>query len=421
MTLSWNHISRQHISLIINILASLFFITVLMFKKGYSYVPMMLGGISVIYLLLYLFKFKQKWTLDKEDKGIIYAFLLYFATFVMSAVVHGDGFREIDNPSRILLFIPLILLFTQFPLKPQFIFHAIPIGATVTGLLAIYQKFVLGTYKAFSEVTHHIQSGNISVTLSVLSLVIGIYWLIRKEHKFVAYCIIGALFGLLSSALSGARGGWVGLPIVILSILFFYRQHLNKKLVATSLSTFSVLLIVIVSIPKLGVIQRYQAAEHDIIQYTEKNNKNTSLGARFDMWENAVAGIKQNPILGWGSQGYIELKKQQVAQKTMAKSTLKFNDAHNQYIDSWVKRGLVGLIGLLLIIFVPFRVFLRQINALTLETKCIAILGTTHILSTIFYFLSQTFLAHNSGSLFYFFIVILFYAMLKTSSKTDNV
>ncbi|MDY4594991.1 MAG: hypothetical protein SO424_08150 [[Pasteurella] aerogenes] len=101
MTLSWNHISRQHISLIINILASLFFITVLMFKKGYSYVPMMLGGISVIYLLLYLFKFKQKWTLDKEDKGIMFAFLLYFATFVMSAVVHGDGFREIDNPSRI--------------------------------------------------------------------------------------------------------------------------------------------------------------------------------------------------------------------------------------------------------------------------------------------------------------------------------
>lgn len=419
MTLSWNHISRQHISLIINILASLFFITVLMFKKGYSYVPMMLGGISVIYLLLYLFKFKQKWTLDKEDKGIIYAFLLYFATFVMSAVVHGDGFREIDNPSRILLFIPLILLFTQFPLKPQFIFHAIPIGATVTGLLAMYQKFVLGATKAFTDITHHIQSGNISVTLSILSIVVGIYWFIKKDYKFVVLCIIGALLGLLSSAISGARGGWVGLPIVVLAILFFYRQHLNKKLLATSLAAFIVLVTVIASIPKFGVIQRYQAAERDIIQYTQKNNKSTSLGARFDMWENAIAGIKQNPILGWGSKGYIELKKQQVAQKNMAKSTLKFNDAHNQYIDAWVKRGLVGLIGLLLIIFVPFRAFLRQINALTLETKCIAILGVTHILSTMFYFLSQTFLAHNSGSLFYFFLIVLFYAMLKTNSKTE--
>lgn len=220
MPFSWNPISRQHISLIINILASLFFITVLMFKKGYNYVPMILSGISVIYPLLYLVKFKQKWTTDKEDKGIIYAFLLYFATFVISAVVHGDGFREIDNPSRILLFIPLILLFTQFPLKPQFIFHAIPIGATVTGFLALYQKFVLGA-KAFTNVTHHIQSGNISVTLSMLSVVVGIYWFIKKDYKCAALCLIGVLFGLLLSVISGARGGWVGLPLVMLAILFF--------------------------------------------------------------------------------------------------------------------------------------------------------------------------------------------------------
>ena len=418
MTLSWNHISRQHISLIINILASLFFITVLMFKKGYSYVPMMLGGISVIYLLLYLFKFKQKWTLDKEDKGIIFAFLLYFATFVMSAVVHGDGFREIDNPSRILLFIPLILLFTQFPLKPQFIFHAIPIGATVTGLLAIYQKFVLGWPRTFPEIIR-IQAGDISITLGYLSIAILFYSVLTKNHKLSTICLLGIILGLLASALSMARGGWIALPAVVLSILFWYRHYLNKKLILSIIGIFAILSTILISVPKFGVMQRYQAAERDIIQYTQKNNKSTSLGARFDMWENAITGIKQNPILGWGSKGYIELKKQQVAQKNMAKSTLKFNDAHNQYIDAWVKRGLVGLIGLLLIIFVPFRAFLRQINALTLETKCIAILGATHILSTMFYFLSQTFLAHNSGSLFYFFLIVLFYTMLKTNSKTE--
>ena len=211
----------------------------------------------------------------------------------------------------------------------------------------------------------------------------------------------------------------MALPAVILSILFWYRHYLNKKLILSIIGIFAILSTILISVPKFGVMQRYQAAERDIIQYTQKNNKSTSLGARFDMWENAITGIKQNPILGWGSKGYIELKKQQVAQKTMEKSTLEFNDAHNQYIDAWVKRGLVGLIGLLLIIFVPFRAFLRQINALTLETKCIAILGVTHILSTMFYFLSQTFLAHNSGSLFYFFLIVLFYTMLKTNSKTE--
>ncbi|EER47360.1 hypothetical protein AM305_08534 [Actinobacillus minor NM305] len=411
-------IETKHISYLLNILISLFFITVLMFKKGYSYIPMTLGVFSVIYLLLYIFKFKNKWILDKEDKWLIFAFLAYFSTFFMSAIAHSDGFREVDNPSRILLFIPIILLLTQLLYHINFIFYAIPIGAITTGILALIQKFYLGLPKPFPGIMH-IQAGDISIALASFSIAIAIFWGSKKNHKWMSISILGAILGILASVLSGARGGWVGFPLVVLAILFCYRDFLNKKLIVISLSVIAILIITVASIPKFGVTQRYNAAKTDIIRYLEKGHKSTSLGARFDMWENAILGIQEKPILGWGSKGYIELKKQQVANKTMAKSTLHFNDTHNQYLDAFVKRGFVGFLGLMLIILVPLQFFLKRMSSAHLEVKAIAILGFIHIFSTIFYFLSQTYLAHNSGSIFYFFLVIIFYSLIKVKENSN--
>ncbi len=46
-----------------------------------------------------------------------------------------------------------------------------------------------------------------------------------------------------------------------------------------------------------------------------------------------------------------------------------------------------------------------------------AILGIVHIISHSFFFLSQSFLAHNSGSLFYFFVLILLYHLVKQNEE----
>ncbi|WP_373778046.1 O-antigen ligase family protein [Glaesserella sp.] len=413
-------INRNHTTLAVNILVALFFVTVLTFNKGYSYAPMMLGISAMIYLFIYLFGFKKKLSPSQHDKQLIFAFITYFATFVVSTVVHSDGFRVIDNPSRVLLFLPLILLFTHFPLRLNMILHAIPVGAATVGLLAIYQKFYLGLAKPFPD-TMHIQAGNISIALAAFSLVIALYWGIKKEFKFTLLCLLGALFGVLASALSGARGGWIGLPFVVATILFFYRQNLSKRFILLVVGIFTTFITLLVINPNTEVIQRYHVAKSDLTLYFEKGHKNTSLGARFDMWENAILGIQEKPILGWGSEGYQELKHSQVQNKTMAQSTLSFNDTHNQYLESWVKRGIVGLIGLLLILFVPLRYFFKRVNSDNLELKCIAVLGITHILSTMFYFLSQTFLAHNSGSIFYFFVLIVFYCLMKTQEKAISL
>ncbi|QLB20567.1 hypothetical protein A6B43_03000 [Vespertiliibacter pulmonis] len=411
-----HRIEKKQIVWLVNALVFLFFTTVLAFPKGYSFAPMVLAGIGIIYLFIYLVKYKKKLTPTKEDKWLIFAFVFYFATFLFLTLIHHDKLREIDNPSKILFFLPLLLLFKQFTINLKVILHGIPIGASVAGIIAIYQKFYLGAERAFSDIIS-IQAGDIAVSLSAFSLIIAIYWTKQNAYKLTILCIIGGLLGIIASTLSGTRGGWISIPFLFIITLYFYRNELSKRVIYSCTILFTAIIITIINIPQLDIIKRYKAAEDNIIQYIKRDTKTTSIGARLDMWQNALLGIKEKPILGWGSQGYLDLKKQQVKQKTMNKKTVLYNDAHNQYLDSLIKRGMLGLLALIAIIFIPLKVFLNRIKEPDILIRTISLLGIIHIIAILLYCLSQTFFAHNSGSIFYFFIIIILYEALSKSSS----
>ena len=401
-------IQEKHLTFTINLLVSLFFLTVLVVPKGYNYAPIILSAIGLIYFI----PLKKKLSFSSEDKKVIFSFLFYFYTFLLSIIINKDGIREIDNPSRLLLFIPLLLLFKNFPIKRKTILYAIPSSALITGCVALFQKFALGYEKPFPE-TMHIQMGDIAISLAISSLIISIYFSIKKEYKSALFGMIGLILAVSTSALSGARGGWIGFPIVFFIVLVLYRKYINKKLILSLFIITTLGFSTLLSSSKFGIEQRYNEAKSDIINYFEESNKDTSLGARFDMWENALIAIKEAPIFGHGSEGYNQFRDRQVSSGQMAKTTLGFKSLHNQYLESWVKRGVIGFIGLIFVILIPLFFFIKNLNTENLEIKCIAILGITHIISHLFFFTSQSFLAHNSGNIFYFFTFLIFYCLIK--------
>jgi uncharacterized protein HI_0874 len=401
-------IQEKHLTFTINLLVSLFFLTVLIIPKGYNYAPIILSAIGLIYFI----PLKKILSFSSEDKKLIFSFLFYFSTFLLSIIINKDGMREIDNPSRLLLFIPLLLLFKNFPIKRKTVLYAIPSSALITGCVALFQKSALGYEKPFPE-TMHIQMGDIAISLAISSLIISIYFSIKKEYKSALFGVIGLILAVSTSALSGARGGWIGFPIVFFIVLFLYRKYINKKLILSLFIITTLGFSTLLSSSKFRIEQRYNEAKSDIINYFEESNKDTSLGARFDMWENALIAIKEAPIFGHGSGGYNQFRDRQVSTGQMAKTTLGFNSLHNQYLESWVKRGIIGFIGLILVILTPLFFFIRNLNTENLEIKCIAILGVTHIISHLFFFTSQSFLAHNSGNIFYFFTLLIFYCLIK--------
>lgn len=396
----------------INFAVGFFFLSALSVKGGYNYSPVLLMLIGLGFIIHSYAVKKQKWTVSVDEKRLIFSYVFYFSLFLLSLLIHGDRLRELDNPSRILFLLPLLFLFRHFPLRFNILHYCIPAGAAIAGIVALYDRFYLHSPMAFSPRIMHIQGGDIAMSFGMFSLVLSLYFAIKTQLKPTALCFLAALFGILGSFLSTARGGWIGVPFIVLFILWSYRCSFSKKFFTSVLTVITLLIITAVSIPQTRIMERIEAAKNEIAAYISHDNGSTSVGARFDMWESSLLMAKEKPIFGWGVAGVTEKRKEQHQQGLISEFATQFNHAHNQFLDDLSKRGIFGLLALLGVLFVPLHFFWRNIKSDVLEVKTVAILGSVHCLSVIFYSLSQGFFTHNSGSIFYFFLVVVFYGLL---------
>ena len=63
---------------------------------------------------------------------------------------------------------------------------------------------------------------------------------------------------------------------------------------------------------------------------------------RFEMWRTALLLSNEHPLLGIGRSGYMEEKQDLAAEGKIGKMTRDYTNAHNDYLDTLVKRGAVG-------------------------------------------------------------------------------
>ena len=406
-------LKHDKLALFINVCVGFFFLSALTFQGGYNVAPMALMLLGLGYSVYCLFK-KMPFALTKETKWLIWTLLFYFSVFVLSWLIHDGKIRELDNPSRAILLIPVFLLLLKTPPKLSTFLWSVPLGSVLAGFMAIYDKFILQSEAAFSSRIMYIQGGDIAMSLGLFSMAIALYFWQKTQRKQSALCILAALFGILGSILSTARGGWPALPIILIALLWMYRRNLSKTFFITLIGLFAIAIIGIAQMPNNRMSERFAAAQYDIQQYLEQGNGSTSVGARFDMWQSVFIMVQEKPILGWGTQGALQKRHQLADQGVISQYAGQFTHAHNQYLDDLSKRGIVGLAAFLAIFVIPLRRFMQGLKSDSAETKLIAALGTLHVLAVMIYCLSQSFFTHNSGNLFYFFPTIVWYALFTT-------
>ena len=412
-------ITKQNwLATLINFAITLFFLSIFIVKGGYNVAPALLMLIGLGYSIYVLTK-KSLLNLSKVDKWLIYSYLFYFLTFVLSLCINGGKMRDLDTASRVVFLIPVLLLLLKYPIKTCVLSYSIPLGGIVSVCIALYDKFILNLNPDQNPRIMHIQGGDISMSLGILSLIIALYAYQKREVKLTVLSVIGALCGIVGSLLSTARGGWVALPILLIVILWIYRHSLSKRFFLTFFGIIAVASVGISQMPNNRIMERIDVARKDIQLYLDNKDGNTSLGARFEMWKSALEMVKENPLFGWGIQGATEKRKQETKEKIATGNIGQFTHAHNQYLDDLSKRGIIGLLALLAVLFIPLRSFMKNLKTANNEIKLIATLGVAHILSVMIYGLSQGFLVHNSGTIFYFFLTIVFYAAIQTHQKAE--
>ncbi|WP_167408813.1 O-antigen ligase family protein [Vreelandella sulfidaeris] len=255
-----------------------------------------------------------------------------------------------------------LLAVRAFTPSPHWLWLGVCCGALGAGVIAIYQRAIVGLSRADNGI-NAIPFGNLSLLMAVLSLVAGIYYLQQRRQLYywLLLLTIGAAFlGFLASLLSGTRGGWISIPFLAVLMLPATKNLITPKLRNIALLFMTVIAVAIVAYPPSGVWLRLVEIYDNIYQYFVNKDADTSLGIRFELWRAGWTMFVENPILGVGEGAVRELLPTLVAEEVAYERGIVYPQLHSDIIDTLARRGVLGVISLLLLYVVFAWVFAKQ-------------------------------------------------------------
>jgi len=275
-----------------------------------------------------------------------------------------------------------------FDLEVKFSFLLLPIlfgfqktdsNLRMTNILKLYliTSFLAGTFMLLMNVDHYFDTGKwlhyiaysfllhpsyLSLYFS-FSILVGIYLLkIRKANML---CIISTIILSLGNiAFAESKAAVLALLVLFIYLVFKLIKPTHRKIAAG----ISIIIIVIFG-AFANKVDRFSSISYTIEHYKqisanpEKAIESTAL--RFLVWESAISIIGDNPILGVGNGDvHTELSKAYKERKVKEALSLNMN-AHNQYLETAVGLGFIGLISLLVMLIPPL--FYRKMNTILVQ------------------------------------------------------
>lgn len=252
----------------------------------------------------------------------------------------------------------------------------VTLGAAIAALLAVLQVVVVGMPRAVGVHVNSIVFGDLAVLMGAMSL--GLHSVVdlrrfgttgrrladrfgNRSARVVA--VAAAVLGLLASLLSGARGGWVAIPMLAALLVIHHRGALSTMQMRRAIAvTAGVALLAVVIADGMPIVRAADAFD-DVRRYVgaapSESAAGTTLGARIEAWRSAVGAFVDRPLVGIGWGNLQDHFRADVAGGARHPRIAEFTHAHNQGIGALANGGLLGLGALAALLAVPARSFAR--------------------------------------------------------------
>jgi O-antigen ligase len=394
------------------------FATSISIYGGYKYSTLFLCLLSVGVF----FKKLNLTDFTRGDRLIFGVLSIYGLSLLGFDYVDTHSFPDPKLPSRFVIALPVMLLLFNVKNYSYYIWYGVVLGAIASFLWALYERFFLGQYRVSNGFVSII-FGDVGILLAMLSLIAAIYFHRKKCSLGVVVSFFAVLCGIGASALSASRGGWVALPVVVLFLFWQFRNVVKLKF-HVGFSVFLILAVsIFVLIPQTGVKARVVAGVTEVLEYTIKGQqRESSVGARFEMWKLATYMFLENPLLGAGRQSSSTIKKELVSSGKIIPLAARYSHSHNMLFDALGYRGIVGFLLELMVYLVPLFLFLRKIYEHNddWDIKIYALAGSTVPICFILFGLTEVVLIHGLGVTMFVFPIIYFWVSLRLQENRKN-
>ncbi len=362
-----------------------------------------------------------------RDRREIWFFVSLELMFITALATSYVTSAELDNGDRFLIFavggVMIYLAIRDLRPNGAWVWSGLAGGALLSMGVALYQVYGPSLQPRATGVVNPILFGNLSLSMGMIALaaLVGI----ERMHKFFALLMMfAALGGLVASMLSKSRGGWVAIPPVALLFAWGFSNVLPVRKILVALFIFGMILIVAYQTPATGLKSRIDLTAGNVIRYLESDDvgdsaRSTSIGARFEMWKSAWSMFSESPLLGGGWGEFRNYTRKLIKQGEISPAVGRYSHAHNEYLSTLAKGGLLGVLALMALFIVPGWIFLQLFRRNSDESlRSFALAGLVLILAYMSFALSEAIFERSRPVLFFtFYLAVLMAQAIRTEPK----
>jgi len=314
------------------------------------------------------------------------------AATLASQAYHGDiDSLYLDYPSRFFLSIPIYYALKNSQIRiVQILRYGMPLGAISALCVVLFVRYhglnEFGS-RASNLYLNPIHFGNLSLALGVLSACL-ISQTALPSLRANALQLSGLIAGLSASALSGTRGGWIAIPIVIIAWLYLSSETNKIKRLVIGLVAMGA--VAIASYLLVDVVQ--QRVHESVAEFTSvlRGDFSSSLGLRMQLWLAGIHMFMENPLFGVGPNEFFSSMERLHNSGVIppVPSSVFGTEVHSYFIACMAELGALGLLSALAIFFVPLFMFLKASKSKIDTVRISARAGVCFVLSFFVYCLT---------------------------------
>jgi len=313
--------------------------------------------VMILLILVSIHEFYSKKTIIYDKTGVLisYFFLLLFSLFYSHEF--NTGIKIVIRSLPFLL-IPVGLITTKTIDKQKL--KSISVGFYIGNLLTfvisllyaiiIYKNNPLPLEEGFSHFTNFVDIHPSYYSIYLLFSTSLLFWVYKKDRRFTA--VIKLILFVVLILIQLYLKSRAGLLATILIICLFTILNHKKKIIASVLSIVLALFLIL-----FKTLKNQDFLNRNVVE---------SAIDRLSIWLSSLDVIKKNIFIGVGIGDYqYELDRQYFLNNFDHGIHEKLN-THNQFLQTLVSNGLLGLLLFLSIFYFLFKRYLRFKNEIIL-------------------------------------------------------
>ena len=332
--------------------------------------PISRAGISLSIVLIFLFwileaDFKRKYFEIKNNYFILTIFIFILYSFI-SILWSSDKIFALEYVKKYYHFLIIPIIFTS--LKKEYIdkvFSAFLLGMLISEITSYGIFFELWRKEGISpnDPSPFMDHSNYSTYLAFTVFILMHKIIHTDDLKWKLAYSIFFLFSTSNLFLNGGRTGQFSFLITLCVIGFLnFKNKLKAVVLFISLGT-----TIFVSAYNISPVfkDRFDYFLHDVEVMINEKDFSNSFSLRVALWISGLEASKHNLIFGSGigdereNANYI-LQKFNISNDNFKQETENSIDFHNMYVQYIVQLGIVGLIIILLIFYLLFKLDIRD-------------------------------------------------------------